>query len=389
LLLCSGAGKGERQSRAVLASSERGYLMQTIRSQWIWVALIFVSGGANGAGSGVTLGPQSIDVRTPDFVLIVDAAGGHAFSEASKVDRNFASESQEHEGSCVVMRETPVLRDTTTIPMLNAEPCDLFGGLVRIELSVDVDSALYTALGADIDPVVLFVEDLISQVDEVYRRDFGAVVKLRTLVVRTSAIHDPYQEGDSLSIITALRDLWNTQLTEQRGDMVHLLSGRDFEGTLMGRSYLDGACGGNRYSISSILASGGTLLQTQLVAHELGHSLGAEHCNHPSSNNYSETCNIMCTSIGGCSGPGLPSFGPGSTTMLSTAIAESTNCECLDRLMVCTADLNADRYADGADVLIMLDAAESENTLIADRNGLDGIDIFDVLHFGHEIAVCE
>lgn len=76
--------------------------------------------------------------------------------------------------------------------------------------------------------------------------------------------------------------------------------------------------GDEEYGLSAVLFSNNTTQRVALVAHELGHSWSAWHCNRDAGcRGPSDDCRIMCSTLGGCSG-NITSFSPESGACISS-----------------------------------------------------------------------
>ena len=100
---------------------------------------------------------------------------------------------------------------------------------------------------------------------------------LAVVVRRTCAHH--------LSLVTSrldfFTDYWNTNRVGVARDAAHLFSGTGLEcsdgSCVIGCAYVGATCSGNAYGVNYASYSDNTVKQAQLVSHEIGHNVGANH----------------------------------------------------------------------------------------------------------------
>jgi hypothetical protein len=94
------------------------------------------------------------------------------------------------------------------------------------------------------------------------------------------------------------------------------------DGGVIGYAGVGVVCNRSRaYGMSQTRFTSNLGRRTALTAHELGHNWNAVHCDQAAQ------CNIMCSSINGCDGIGLPNFEPqGMNAIMDFADSRS----CLD-----------------------------------------------------------
>src|SRR4029078_4097878 len=104
---------------------------------------------------------------------------------------------------------------------------------------------------------------------------------------------------------------WNTTRTGVNRDVVPLRTGKTLMDNVVGYASIGVICNTSRaYGLThSHLRTYAE--RVTVVAHELGHNWNAQHCDTVS------PCYIMCSTIGGCDGLGLPSFEPAGQTAIS------------------------------------------------------------------------
>jgi hypothetical protein len=172
------------------------------------------------------------------------------------------------------------------------------------ELAFDADFEFFTLNGSSVNATVADIENVMSAVNTVYERDCSLTHQITTIIVRSVA-SDPYTSTDPAQILTEFRNAWNASQTGVARDVAHLMTGKNIDGGIIGISSVGAVCNRSRaYGVSQSRFASNQGARCALTAHELGHSWNAVHCDGTT------PCNIMCSSVGGCSGIGLPNFEP-------------------------------------------------------------------------------
>jgi hypothetical protein len=187
------------------------------------------------------------------------------------------------------------------------------------ELAFDADFEFYALNNSDVALTVDDIQNIMIGVNAVYERDCDVTHYLTTVIVRTVPA-DPYTSTDASVVLDEFRNHWNASQTGVRRDVAHLMTGKDLAGGTIGIAFLGSVCNRSRaYGLSQSRFS--TILgrRVALTAHELGHNWNAVHCDGQ------VPCNIMCSSINGCAGIGLPNFEPLGVAAI-TSFAASRTC---------------------------------------------------------------
>jgi metallopeptidase family M12-like protein len=196
-------------------------------------------------------------------------------------------------------------------------------GTIRvIELRAEADFDLFVRNASDVANTIADVETVIQSFNIVYERDVNLTASLLSVLVRTTAEDDPYTGiTDSGDLLNAFRTWWNTNQNDQPRDLAHLFTGKELDGSTIGVAYLAVVCNSSSFSygLSQTRFSLNLSRRVGLTAHEIGHNFSASHCNGAT------PCNIMCSSINGCDGLGLPNFGPDSIASITNHVA-GTSC---------------------------------------------------------------
>lgn len=188
------------------------------------------------------------------------------------------------------------------------------GELLEAEIAFDADYEYFQANGSDAAATVSDIEDIVNGLNVIYERDVGITYRITEIVVRESA-NDPYNTADAGQLLSAFRNHWNQQHRPVRRDLAHLMTGRELTGSTIGIAYLGVVCSDfSAYGLSQSRYSSNYARRVALTAHEIGHNWNAEHCH----------CNIMCASLGGCTGD-ISGFSP-STIEIIAGFRDSRSC---------------------------------------------------------------
>lgn len=187
--------------------------------------------------------------------------------------------------------------------------------LQRAEIAIDADYDLLQVNFGDVVGTLQVVTALFNIVDAIYRRDVGITYAVTTIIIRLQPI---YTSRDLGQLLGEFRNYWNANHGNIPRDVAHLLTGKPSPNGVIGVAYLGVICSGNSgygLSIAHFIPNGTT---AALIAHELGHNWNAPHCNS------ANPCNIMCSTLGGCSG-NLSAFAPVSQAAI-TSYRNSRSC---------------------------------------------------------------
>ncbi len=207
-------------------------------------------------------------------------------------------------------------------------------GLRLAEIAIDCDFEYYAKNSNSVTLTVNDVEALMNNVTFVYERDVNITYEIAIIVIRTNSGSQPYTSLDAGTLLCQFRSTWNTspENAVQR-EMAHLFTGKNLNGSTIGLAWVGVACnqagfqcgsfGNLAYALSEAKKSGFSLgFRTALVAHEIGHKWGANHCDGAGGG-----CFIMCSGLNGCSGVSGSNlkFGPSEQTAI-TAGLNSVSC---------------------------------------------------------------
>jgi len=162
------------------------------------------------------------------------------------------------------------------------------------EIAIDADHPFFLKNGSSVTQTQNDVTTVINMMDAIYRRDAQIEYKITSILVRSTP--DPYTTTDPSALLNQFRNEWNVFHGNVPRDVAHLFTGRNLNGGTIGLAYLGVICSTTAgYGLSESRYTTNLTLRTGLTAHEVGHNWSAPHCS-------GSTCNIMCATLGGCSG---------------------------------------------------------------------------------------
>ncbi|MEZ6242915.1 MAG: M12 family metallo-peptidase [Phycisphaerales bacterium] len=197
------------------------------------------------------------------------------------------------------------------------------GQLLACEIIIDADYNFYANdNGSNEAATIADIENVMAGVDTVYMRDVNVTFILNQILVRTDSGSNPYTTNDPDTLLTQVRNAWVGTGADR--DLVHMFTGRNITGSVIGIAYLSGACSNNQgYGLSESKFTFSINSRIALTAHEIGHNFSAQHCS-------GGACYIMCAGLGGCGGispPGVTGAGFGTTAKNSISnFAASHGC---------------------------------------------------------------
>jgi hypothetical protein len=177
---------------------------------------------------------------------------------------------------------------------------ELGGSDSRTAVLIDADYEYYELNGFSTTATIIDIETVMNAVGLIYQQQAGICYSIPAFIIRTS-INDPYDETDSVAMLNEFREFWDGQSSPGR-DTAHLFTGREVDGSVIGRAYLGVICSqANGYGFSQALYTDNFTNRTQLVAHELGHNWNACHCNVSdcTGGGADADCGIMNSSVNG------------------------------------------------------------------------------------------
>lgn len=138
--------------------------------------------------------------------------------------------------------------------------------------------------------------------------------------------------GDLLDRLRVLRGNGQLDFLENPRSIFHFVTGRDFpstpgQGNVVGLAYLSQVCAGSGLN-TGLTDAGGTSAVSLVMAHEIGHNLGAVH-DDPGSNGCSADQFVMSPMIGSSS-LSISAFSSCSIDDINTTVAANLSSSCFD-----------------------------------------------------------
>lgn len=188
------------------------------------------------------------------------------------------------------------------------------------ELALEADYPLFQLNNSSAAATQAEVLGIVNAVDLIYQGALTVAFQVSQLIVDVAP--DPYTSANANALLGQMRTNWNTNYQSVGRDTAHLFTGRQVGANtagIVGLAYTATTCDvPNAYALSQTRWSPNYALRVGLTAHEFGHNFGANHCD--TANN----CNLMCSSIGGCSGV-ASTFGPTALSEMNTYL-QSVGC---------------------------------------------------------------
>ncbi len=227
-----------------------------------------------------------------------------------------------YRGDAVVQGDESCAADepsvTTSAPREGRLDAQAVGTLKLADVAFDADYEFFQQNKSRVDSTVRDIESVLAGVNAIYQRDCGITHRVSTIVVRSTP-SDPFTSASPETLLTQLKNDWNTNRSSVNRDMVHLMTGRAIAGNTIGYAGVGVVCNTrSAYGLSRSRYTTNYARRTALTAHELGHNWNASHCNGV------VPCNIMCSTIAGCDGLGLPNFEPQGKTAITNYAASRT-----------------------------------------------------------------
>ncbi len=174
------------------------------------------------------------------------------------------------------------------------------------QVACEADPTFYQQNGGSVTATHNDITGVINAASTIYTTNAQTVLQVTQILVDTGA--DPFTSSDPPTLLAQFAGKWNTLHANVPRDVAHLFTGRPLgatSGGTVGFAYLGTICNlAAAYGLSESRFSQSLAQRVALFAHELGHGFGATHCDAQ------PVCDIMCSTIGGCSGS-LSSFGVG------------------------------------------------------------------------------
>jgi hypothetical protein len=168
--------------------------------------------------------------------------------------------------------------------------------LRKAEIAFEADTSYYASRGSSVPAVTGDVETLLAALADIYEAEVGITYEMSSLVIQTDG-SEQYGSTDSETLLVQFRNFWNQNHDAIARDTVHLLTGRNLNGSTIGIAYVGVICFQSyAYGLSETTYTGNLVQRVGLLAHEVGHNWNAGHCDNKND------CSIMCSGLGGCAG---------------------------------------------------------------------------------------
>jgi hypothetical protein len=146
------------------------------------------------------------------------------------------------------------------------------GGLLEIELGTEADAEFVDQLGS-VEAANARILSIVNAINGIYETDLG--LTNRVVFQRAWEGSDPYSSNDSGVLLSEFRSDFLAGVATPTDD-AQLFSGRDFEGSTVGRAYVSAACGSARFGVNQYYNQNDAITRL-IAAHEMGHNLGGGH----------------------------------------------------------------------------------------------------------------
>lgn len=120
------------------------------------------------------------------------------------------------------------------------------------------------------------VTHLITHVSDIFERQLGVVLSLQDIVIFTKASSQPFSGADIGSYLESFRSFTAGRSNPQTSPLFHLFSARSFEDNAIGLAFVATACKDPLFT-TSLTTKFHPAADAALLAHEIGHVLGASH----------------------------------------------------------------------------------------------------------------
>lgn len=185
--------------------------------------------------------------------------------------------------------------DRTDHPGPSAESSSGDGdGPWPLEIGFDVDVEQFHKNGGTVAASEADVEALVNAVGVIFEEDLNLAPVIAKLIVRT-AEPDPYESTQVTALLFEVKGHWQGPQGGVERDVAHLLTGKVIDGFPLGGAFLNGVCDDSLgYGVTESSFTRDYTLRVALLSHELGHGLGASHCDGAATG-----CQIMCSGTDG------------------------------------------------------------------------------------------
>ena len=154
---------------------------------------------------------------------------------------------------------------------------ELFSPPRTVDLATEADFEYFTTFGSSAPAANNEILSILNQVEGIYDSHFGLQF---TIVFQNvwSTASDPYTSTNASTALDQFTNYWNANHGSLNRDLVHMWTGKSFDGSTIGIAWqpgLDCPLGPSGYGMSERLS--GTPGKFIVTAHEIGHNFNAQH----------------------------------------------------------------------------------------------------------------
>ncbi len=210
------------------------------------------------------------------YDLAADPAAGDLVLQVNEVDPDELSKllgacgtavDEALAGDAVAAEASATSSDATGAPASAAA-----GALHEVELGTEADAPFVAQTGG-VSEANARIASIVNAINGIYEFDLGLTLKVS--FQRAWNGSDPYTSTDSQALLSQFRSNFLGHVSAATDDAV-LFSGRDFDGSIVGRAWVSSACSDYRFGVNQFYQQNDSLTRL-IAAHEMGHTLGASH----------------------------------------------------------------------------------------------------------------
>lgn len=149
------------------------------------------------------------------------------------------------------------------------------GDCLMMELELAFDLEFQNAYPDDFQDRAV---SILNMVEGFYQNQFGILFDVLSVEFLGNELFTTSTDANTLlSDVTGKLSSDEVPFVTNDSAIFHLISGRDFDGTVAGLAWVGTVCSSNGYASGVTNTLGSNSLTALVVAHEIGHNLGAQH----------------------------------------------------------------------------------------------------------------